>query len=190
MSLDNPLTASADPAEGRGWSLRAATPRDAEALALVGRDTFLDTYAGHLPGADIVLHCAHRHAPALYAGWVADAGHGVWIVEAPGGAPIGYQVMAPPDMDGFATRPGDVELKRIYLLGRHHGGGAGRAMMAAGIAWAKARGAGRVLVALWEDNHRAMAFYRRQGFVQAGTRSFTVGTQTYLDPVLALDLGA
>jgi ribosomal protein S18 acetylase RimI-like enzyme len=46
-----------------------------------------------------------------------------------------------------------------------------------------------LLVALWEGNGRAMAFYRRCGFERIGERPFTVGAMTHLDPLLALPLG-
>ncbi len=169
------------------WQLRRATADDAEALALIGAATFLESYAGHLPGRDIVDHCRTRHAAALYAEWAERDDHALWLVEAEGGAPVGYQVVAPAEYIPDA-RPGDLELKRIYLLRSLHGIGAARTLMDEGIAWAKARGARRLLVALWEGNGRAMAFYRRVGFEPIGERPFTVGGTTYTDPLLALPL--
>jgi GNAT superfamily N-acetyltransferase len=170
------------------WRLRRATAEDAEALALIGAATFLESYAGHLPGADIVAHCRVRHAAPFYAEWAARADHALWLVEAEGGAPIGYQVVGAVDSYPEAM-DGDLELKRIYLLRSLHGVGVSRMLMDEGIAWAKAQGAGRLLVALWEGNGRAMAFYRRCGFGRIGARPFTVGATTHLDPLLALTLG-
>jgi len=171
------------------WRIRRADARDADALALIGAATFLDAYAGRLPGPDIVAHCASRNTPEAYARWGASADHALWLVEAEeGGAPLGYQLVSPPDLDGFATEAGDVELKRIYLLSRLYGGGAGQALMDEAIAWARGRGMARLLLALWEENWRAMAFYRRQGFTQVGERRFIVGSRAYIDPVLALTL--
>lgn len=169
------------------WQLRRATAGDAEALALIGAATFLESYAGHLPGPDIIAHCRLRHAAALYAEWGGRDDHALWLVEAEGGAPIGYQVVGP--VDAYrAARAGDLELKRIYLLRSLHGVGVSRMLMDEGIAWARGQGARRLLVALWEGNGRAMAFYRRCGFERIGERPFTVGATTHLDPLLALPL--
>ena len=168
------------------WSLRRAAPGDAEALALVGAATFLETYAGEMPGADIVAHCAARHGAALYAEWL-DRGWATWLAEAPQGAPLGYAVLAEPDIP--QRGPGDLELKRIYVLSRLHGSGAGQALFGAALEEARARGAPRLLLGAYARNHRALAFYRRCGFREVGSRSFTVGGVTFDDDVvMALDL--
>ncbi len=72
--------------------VRAATPADAPRLSLIGRATFLESYAHLLPVEDILEHAEHQHAPARYAGWLADPACRSWIAEAPGGAPVGYLV--------------------------------------------------------------------------------------------------
>lgn len=170
------------------WTLRRAGPADVDVLALIGATTFHETYAGHLPGADILAHCMCKHHREVYAAWLDDRHAALWLAEAANGAaPVGYQVVAPPAGISDAA-PGDLELVRIYTLSKLHGGGAGQAMMDEAIAWSRAAGAPRLLVALWQDNHRAMAFYRGAGFAEIGTRPFTVGAITYTDPVLALPL--
>ncbi|HEY9217816.1 MAG TPA: GNAT family N-acetyltransferase, partial [Phenylobacterium sp.] len=110
--------------------IRRAEPADAEALALVGRATFLESYAGELPVADILAHCEHQHDPAVYAGWLADAAWRLWIVTAATGAPLGYAVLGPPDLP-VDTQNADVEIRRIYLLHPHQRQGLGAALLRA-----------------------------------------------------------
>jgi ribosomal protein S18 acetylase RimI-like enzyme len=168
-------------------TIRRCEPRDAAGLALVGQATFLETYAGSLDAADIFAHCATEHAPARYAAWLQDPAYGLWIAEADAGlAPVGYAVLAPPDVS--EASPGDVELKRIYVFHRLHGSGVGPRLMSAAIAAAQARGALRLLVGVYDGNSRALAFYARQGFRPAGVRKFRVGAIVHDDPVLALEL--
>lgn len=165
--------------------IRRARPGDAAALALVGRATFLETYAGQLAADNILDHCAREHAPERYAGWLADGASLIWIAEAArGGAPVGYAVIAAPDLP-VATGPGDLEVKRFYLLGRLHGQGVGRRLMQTAAAGAYAAGARRLLLGVFSANARAIAFYARQGFSQAGVRKFRVGEGVYDDLVLA-----
>jgi ribosomal protein S18 acetylase RimI-like enzyme len=168
--------------------IRRAGPADAAALALVGCATFLETYAGQLPAADILDHCARQHAPELYAGWLRSAEHRLWIVEAEeGAAPVGYAALAPPDLP-VATTPADVEIKRIYLLHRFQGHGLGAALMRTALDGAREAGFGRALLGVFGRNQAAIGFYRRQGFVLAGERKFQVGTSLYDDLVLARPL--
>jgi ribosomal protein S18 acetylase RimI-like enzyme len=57
--------------------------------------------------------------------------------------------------------------------------------MEAAIDDARQRGAPRLLLGTYEDNHRAIAFYTKAGFALAGTRQFQVGERIYDDIVLA-----
>lgn len=169
-------------------AIRECGPADAAALALVGQATFLESYADVLPGADILAHAEHEHARARYAGWLGEPGYRLWLAEmAEGSAPVGYAMLAPPDLP-VPTDRWDVELKRIYLLHRFHGTGVGARLMAAAVEAALAQGARRLLLGVYGDNRKAMSFYGRQGFTRAGERKFQVGANLYDDLVLARPL--
>lgn len=178
-----------------GWpemslTIRPCTPGDAEALALVGQATFLETYAEVLPAADILSHCRHQHSAELYAQWLADADYRLWIAcVAETGVAVGYAVLCPCDLP-IPTGPSDLELKRIYLLARHHGGGVGAGLMAAAVEAAASAGARRLLLGVYGENAAAIGFYDRQGFSKAGVRKFTVGANVYDDLILARSIAA
>jgi ribosomal protein S18 acetylase RimI-like enzyme len=165
------------------WTVRPAGLDDTSALALVGAATFLETFAGMIDGSAIVGHCAAHHSPEAYATLFAK-GAQAWLGNAEGDAPIGYALLAQPDLE--AALPGDIELKRIYSLSRFHGSGLGGALMAAAVAGAS--GHERLLLGVKADNHRAIAFYRKQGFDPIATRQFNVGGKVYDDLVLARPL--
>lgn len=172
--------------------IRPARPDDAAALALVGRATFLETYAGQLPVANILAHCASEHSVERYAGWLVEDGHQlssrIWIVEAAlGRAPLGYAVVAASDLPVAATAD-DLELKRFYLLGRLHGQGLGAQLMRTVLDGARTMGARRLLLGVFSANAHAIDFYARHGFIQAGARKFRVGQAVYDDLVLARSL--
>jgi diamine N-acetyltransferase len=168
-------------------SIRPAAPSDAEALALVGGATFLETYAELLPVADILAHCAGQHAPELYRQWLGRPDHRLWIAETETGAVVGYAVLSPPDLP-VEVGSGDVEIKRIYLLHRFQGRGLGAGLMARSLEDAKAAGFARALLGVFGRNEAAIGFYRRLGFEQVGVRKFQVGAGVYDDLVLARSL--
>ena len=171
-------------------SIRRAGVGDERALALVGQATFLETFAGVLDGAAIIDHCHKAHAAELYGRWLADPDTAVWVAHAaPGNAPIGYLVVARPDLP-VADTSQDLELKRIYLLGRYHGSGVGKRMLAHAVAHATSAGAPRLLLGVYAGNASALGFYRHQGFSKLAERQFNVGGKAYDDHVLGLDLGA
>lgn len=168
--------------------IRPCRPGDAAALAAVGQATFLETYAGIVDGGDILAHAQGPHAAATYAAYLANPDYRLFLaVCAPGEAPVGYTVFCPPDLP-VPVGEGDIELKRIYVLHRFHGEKVGPRLLAAGLDWARKAGFGRVLLGAYGENHRAIAFYRRNGFEQVGTRVFRVGVRDYNDVVLAAGL--
>lgn len=165
--------------------LRQAAPGDAEALAVVGAATFLESYAGVVDGGAIVRHCLEKHAPSVYAEALSDPAQRLWLAEmAPGGAPVGYLHLTPPDLP-IPTAPVDLEIKRIYVLSRLQRTGLGRRLLETAQTYARSAGAERLLLGVYEHNARALSFYRKTGFEIVGARRFDVGGRVYDDHVLA-----
>lgn len=170
-------------------TVRGCTADDAPRLALVGAATLLDAYAGFLPGDALVLHAARHHHPAAYEAELSRPHSRAWLAEVePAAAPVGYAMLTAPEFPAELIGPGDLELRRIYVLSRFHGAGAARGLMDAAIASAREQGAPHLLLGLHPENHRAMAFYRKHGFNQIGTRRFHLGQTPFEDPVMRLTL--
>lgn len=69
-----------------------------------------------------------------------------------------------PTPDGDQLRGGDADLHRIMVARQHRGEGAAKHMMRAGMEWARAIGAERMLLEVREDNDAAIALYEGFGF--------------------------
>jgi ribosomal protein S18 acetylase RimI-like enzyme len=173
--------------EAQAVVVRRATYEDAASLALVGGATFLDAFAGLIDGRDIVEHCVRQHSAGVYESWLSSPDAALWLADARnGGAPVGYAVLDNPQLT--IAEPGDLEVKRIYVLSRFHGTGVGSRLMTAALDEARRRGATRALLGVYSENRRALAFYAKYGFTRVGDRRFRVGVNTYFDHVLALPL--
>ena len=95
----------------------------------------------------------------------------IWIARDAAGAVVG-------SIAAERIEEGAVELHRLYLDAHLRGRGHGRALLETGIDWARAGGAGRVI--LWsdtrfEDAHR---LYERRGFRRSGRRALADVNQT------------
>ncbi len=111
--------------------LRRCNRSDADALALIGKATFLETFAGVLSGGDIINHCASAHSAEQYEDWLGDSTFQLWLAEVqPGQAPIGFMVVAPAALPLPDVSSRDLEIKRIYILSKFHGGGIGKRFVA------------------------------------------------------------
>ena len=190
-------------------TLRPATTEDAPALALTGAATFLEAFTWMLPGPDIVAHTQKHHTVEVYAHYLAEPSSRVTLavtgpaVDCPDqpGSVVGYVLICAPELPSFPVLPTDVELKRIYLFSRFRSApvldASGRlianlrpaqALMDAAVADARALGGARLLLGTHAGNSRAIAFYRRNGFREAGTRLFQVGSRQCSDLIFARQL--
>lgn len=163
---------------------RKAVPEDAAALSYLGAATFLSTFAFDHPGKPLIEHLDAEHSAAFYSAKLANPHVDIILGETPLGAPVGYALLVPPEHPGL-QQEGDWELKRFYLLGPWQGGGNGRELMEQAVSVATARGARRLLLAVYEINSRAVAFYERAGFTRIGETVFMVGDIPFQDLVYA-----
>ena len=184
--------------------LRAATEADAEALALVAAATFLEAYTWMIPGADMVAYCTEHATAEAYRKYLAQPATRITLAVTGADAPVGYAMLTAPELPSFDVQPSDIELKRIYLFSRFRSAAtpvidtagkpiaglrAGQALMSAAVQEAQALGRHRMLLGTHAGNLQAIAFYRRNGFVEVGTRTFQVGTQCCRDLIFGKELG-
>jgi ribosomal protein S18 acetylase RimI-like enzyme len=81
-----------------------------------------------------------------------------------------------------------VELVRFYVVRDWHGRGVAQRLMDACVAEARRRGGRTLWLAVWQENPRAIAFYRKAGFRLAGTTTFRLGSQVQDDDVMAMTI--
>ena len=166
---------------------RKAVPADADALSYLGAATFLVSFAFDHPGKPLIQHLKAEHSPGFYAAKLASPDVDIVIGETALGAPVGYAMLLPPENPEL-QKPGDWELKRIYLLSPWQGGGNGQALLQQAFDLAQARGARRLILAVYESNDRAVTFYQRAGFYHIGETIFMVGEVPFRDLIYAKDM--
>ena len=167
---------------------RKAGVHDADALALLGSATFLATFAFDHPGQPMIEHLRQEHSAAYYAAALCDPAIDILLGETPLGAPIGYAMVTPAAHPGL-QQAGDIELKRIYLLGPWQGGGNGKDLLDRVFEVTEKCGAKRLLLSVYEKNVRAIGFYERAGFGAIGETVFMVGPVPFRDLVYARNMG-
>ena len=100
------------------------------------------------------------------------------------GEPIGFARLRRGEVPDCVTGPGPLELQRIYVLRAWLGLKAGPALLQRCLEEARALGARTLWLGVWERNERALAFYRRHGFVEVGDHTFMVGTDPQRDVIM------
>jgi ribosomal protein S18 acetylase RimI-like enzyme len=169
------------------FTLRDCTPDDAGVLAALGARLFRQTYAETHPEPAMSRHVAHTFdAGRLRAELAAGDAHAL-LVEDDAGVAVGYAQLrattgAPPK-GVVGARPW--EILRFYVDAAWHGRGPGHALMAACVAEARRRDADVLWVQAWQRADRALAFYRRHGFVVVATAKFPFGDRFDDDFIMA-----
>ena len=154
-------------------ALRRARADDAEMLTELGRVTFTETFGDRYPPEDLEAFLTAEHTPEKYAAWAADDRYGLWIAEQNGEA-LGYALAGPCGLPHAEVTAECGELKRIYVLARAQGAGAGSVLMRESLDWLEKPG--RTLwIGVWSENYGAQRLYGRHGFEKVGTYDFVVG---------------
>lgn len=168
--------------------LRPAVPADAAALAALAEATFRATFAAANTPADMDTHCRASYSAAIQARELADPAMATWLVEQAGQLIAFAQLRwgpAPACVEGRAA----AEVQRLYVDRPWHGTGIAHALMAACLDTLRARGAETVWLGVWEHNPRAIAFYRKAGFLAVGEHVFRLGSDPQRDLIMARHTG-
>lgn len=82
-----------------------------------------------------------------------------------------------------------IEIERIYVLKEFHGKKAGQMLYEKAIQIARQRNAEYVWLGVWEENPRAINFYRKNGFAEFGKHIFRLGDDEQTDIMMKLKIG-
>ncbi|MDG2530589.1 GNAT family N-acetyltransferase [Caulobacter endophyticus] len=164
-------------------TLRRAVAEDAETLSALGARTFTETFAHLYPPKDLATFLAYAYGLERTRADLAHPDKATWILELDGQA-IGYALAGPCDLPHPEVRDGDGELKRIYVLKDHQGGGRGSLLLNTALDWLEKDGPRPLWIGVWSENHGAQRLYGRMGFEKAGEYFFPVGEIQDLEFIL------
>lgn len=81
-----------------------------------------------------------------------------------------------------------LEIERIYVLQEFHGKKIGQILYDKAIEIAKQKKADYVWLGVWEENQRAISFYKKNGFVEFDKHIFKLGDDEQTDIMMKLKL--
>lgn len=81
-----------------------------------------------------------------------------------------------------------IEIERIYVLKEFHGKKVGQLLYNKAIEVAKERNADFVWLGVWEENHKAINFYKKNGFIEFDQHKFVLGDEEQTDLMMKLIL--
>ena len=160
---------------------RDATGADAAALDRIFTISFVDTF-GHIYKPEDLSAFLSSFGVADWERQLGDPVFACRIAEVDG-EPAGYIKLGPVKIPVETVLPAML-LDQLYVLKEYHGAGIARELMDWGLAEAKRRGAERLYLTVFTENHRARTFYDRYGFEAVGRYDFMVGNHADEDIIM------
>ena len=146
-------------------TLRRATPADAAPLAALAARIFTETFAEDTRPDDLAAFLAKAYGARQQSEEISDPDVVTLVAEAPEGLAAYAQVRRGGKTPGCVAAEAPVELWRFYVQRAWHGGR-------------------HLWLSVWERNPRAIAFYEKHGFHDAGAEDFWVGSDCQTDRIL------
>jgi GNAT superfamily N-acetyltransferase len=160
---------------------RDAVSADAAALDRIFDTSFCDTFA-HLYRSEDLEAFLTGFGISDWEEQLRDPAFACRIAEVEGD-PVGYVKLGPLNIPVEEDSPA-LLLDQLYILKPYHGAGIAHALMDWTLDEARRRGALRLYLTVYVDNHRARRFYDRYGFQTVGRYDFMVGNHADEDIIM------
>ena len=166
------------------FSIRRADRSDAEILATLGERLFRAAFGDSNTAEDMQLYVRSAFSPNRQALELTDPSTRAWLVEDASGESIGYAMVkiGAPGHDIEARNP--LEIVRFYVDSAWHGQGIAAALMATCVEQARDWGCDQLWLGVWDQNPRAIAFYKKGGFRIVGSQPFQLGADRQRDFIM------
>lgn len=158
--------------------IRPATLDDAEALARVGRETFVDTFvegfAIPYPANDLEAFLDASFSVEAVRAKLGEPGAAWWVGERDGDL-LAFANTGPNTLPHPDARPSHAELRRLYVAKAAQGLGLGTKLLAVALDWMETHTDGPLWIGVWSGNVKAQKLYAAWGFERAGEYQYPVG---------------
>ena len=159
--------------------IRAGRIEDADALAALGRETFVDTFIHGFgipyPPDDLSAYLEKTFSLARTREMLLDKTQAWWVAERDGDV-LGFANAGPSTLPHPEGRASHAELRRLYIAKRAQGLGLGTRLLETALAWMEAHTDGPLWIGVWSGNVKAQKLYAAYGFTKAGEYKYPVGS--------------
>lgn len=164
-----------------------AIPEDMEKIRKIGIDTITETFAMSNEDENTEMYLNESFNPEKILKELNDPDSEFYLAEL-NEKVIGYLKI------NFAKAQTDVhdinslEIERIYVLKNFHGKGIGKRLFDKALDIAIKNRFDYIWLGVWENNHRAISFYKKMGFVEFDKHIFRYGNDDQTDLLMKLEL--
>lgn len=165
--------------------IKTAVIEDAERLALLASETFWDAYrnTSKLETTYIRAYMAKAFTVTQITSELKDK-NTTFLIAYENGTEAGYAKLVIESHTGSLKSVRPMEISRIYLGRSYWGKGRGKELLNHCIGQAAANGCDAVWLGVWQNNSRAINFYKKHGFAIVGEVEFDLASSLQKDHVM------
>jgi ribosomal protein S18 acetylase RimI-like enzyme len=167
--------------------IHRATIANIDELQKISRDTFFETFA-HSTSEENMRHYLENNFSKEQLSKEIEREHSVFYFAKLENAVIGYLKI---NYSGAQTELNDqksLEVERIYIGKEFYGKGVGQLLLDFALQIAKQQEMVYVWLGVWEENHRAIQFYLKNGFITFDKHVFMLGEEVQNDFMMKVEL--
>lgn len=161
--------------------------QDLPQLQAIGRQTFSETFAQSNSAENMAKYLEEAYSNEKLSAELNEP-NSLFYLASLGNEVIGYLKL---NLGASQTEIKDssaLEIERIYVAKAFHGQKLGQLLYDKAIEIAKEKKMDYIWLGVWEENHRAIQFYTKNGFVAFDKHEFILGNDAQTDIMMKLEL--
>jgi diamine N-acetyltransferase len=167
--------------------IRRATVNDIDQLQQIGRQTFSETFSEGNTEANMEKYLKEGYSVEKLTAELQNENSEFYFATVNGNV-IGYLKLNFGPSQTELKDDKALEIERIYVLKEFHGKKVGQLLYEQAMQIAKQTDADYVWLGVWEENPRAISFYKKNGFVEFDKHVFKLGDDEQTDIMMKLQL--
>jgi len=167
--------------------IKKVTLHDIDQLQKIGRQTFFETFASGNTEENMTTYLDEGFSIEKLTAELNDSNAEFYFATLDDHI-IGYLKLNFGPSQTELQDDKALEIERIYVLKDFHGKSVGQLLYDKAIQIAIQKGADYVWLGVWEENPRAINFYKKNGFVEFDKHVFKLGNDEQTDIMMKLQL--
>ena len=160
---------------------------DIEKLQKIGKQTFVETFSGGNTEENLAKYLEDGFSIEKLTKELNDKNSEFYFAETENEV-IGYLKLNFGESQTELKDKKALEIERIYVVKEYHGKKIASLLYDKAIEIANQINADYIWLGVWEENPRAISFYKKNGFVEFDKHIFILGEDEQTDIMMKLDL--
>lgn len=171
----------------KALTIRKVHLNDISQLQTIGRETFYSTFVDTCSTADLEQYLEEGFSTEKLTLELHDQNSEFYFAVFDGNT-VGYLKLNFGVSQTELQDHQSMEIERIYVLESFQGKKVGLALYNKALQIAIERAMQYIWLGVWENNLKALSFYKKQGFVEFDQHIFKVGNDEQIDLLMKLEL--